>query len=404
MTVSSLPLSDLISVLLFWLIVWYRRLQQPRCPFPTVTPSLTPTRLPLVSIIVPARNEAPRIARCLESLLAQDYPHLEVIVVDDCSEDKTGAIAADLTAQDARLTVIRGTPLPSGWMGKAHALYQGYKHSKGEWLLFTDADTEHASYLLSAVMAFVLESPAAFATVVAQQRHPSPWVYLANLAVFTYIFLFARPKAFSDPCSRQSLVNGQHLLFWRSAYEAIGTHAAVRQYSSTDVSLGYLAKLDGWIPLAIDGRSALQTTMYATFTEAFAGWSRSLVNGIWTALGPPAGSLALAVIAFSLWLFWIDPWLRLLQGWHGSTPSVVVVASLQLLAGMALVHLRRTCWMRTILDTLLMPIAFLLFMLMAGVGLVRAWLYRGTIWKGRVVRTTQRLPVWNPKPAQRRQI
>lgn len=403
---GSLPsVLDVASVLLFWLIVWYRRLQEPWRPPPTVSPARKSpaTALPLVSIIVPARNEASRIAQCLRSLLAQDYPHVEIIVVDDCSEDETGAIADEFASQDSRLTVLRGTPLPEGWMGKAHALSQGYRHSKGEWLLFTDADTEHAPHLLSAVMVFILESPAAFATVLAQQRHPSPGVYLANLAVFTYIFLFSRPKEFTDPASRQSLVNGQYLLFWRPAYEAIGTHEAVRRYSSTDVSLGYLAKLDGWLPLAIDGRSALQTTMYATFTEAFAGWSRSLVNGIWTALGPPAGSLALVLVTITLWLFWIEPWLSLFQAWQGSSPSLIVVASLQLLAGMTLVRLRRTHWMRTVLDTLLMPIAFLLFTLMAGVGLVRAWLYRGTSWKGRVVRTIQRLPAWNPKPTRNRQ-
>lgn len=405
MSVLPIPISDVVSVLLFWLIVWYRRQQQPEQPLPAVTPALKSqvAGLPLVSIIVPARNEAPRIARCLRSLLAQDYPHLEVIVVDDCSDDETGTIASEFAEQDPRLTIIQGAPLPSGWMGKAHAVYQGYKRSRGEWLLFTDADTEHAPYLLSAAMTHVLGSSAAFATMLAQQRHPSPGVYLANLAVFTYIFLVVRPKEFTDPTSRQSLVNGQYLLFWRPAYEAIGTHEAVRQYSSTDVSLGYLAKSDGWLPLMIDGRPALQTTMYETFSDAVAGWSRSLVNGIWTALGPPAGSLALVAITVGLWLFWVDPWLRLLHGAWTATPQIVLVASLQLLAGLALLRLRCAGWTRTILDTLLMPIALLLFTLMVGIGLVRANLHQGTIWKGRVVRTAQRLPAWNPKPARTRQ-
>ena len=196
MEASGLSISDVAAVLLFWLVVWYRRLQQPAAPLPVVTPDLKPaaTAGPLVSIIVPARNEAPRIRRCLRSLLAQDYPHLEIIVVDDCSVDETGAIARELAQQDPRLTVIRGAPLPSGWMGKAHALHQGYKQSSGEWLLFTDADTEHAPYLLSAAMAHVLKTPAAFATMLAQQQHPGPGVYLVTLSVFTYIFLVVRPK------------------------------------------------------------------------------------------------------------------------------------------------------------------------------------------------------------------
>ena len=168
-----------------------------------------------MSIIVPARNEADQIAACVCSLLDQDYPRFEVIVVDDCSEDGTGALVAQMAETDTRLTMVRGTPLPEGWMGKAHACYQGYCRAQGDWLLFSDADTEHASFLLSGVMAHVLDSVGSFATVLARQRHPTFGVYLANLAVFTYIFMVVDRKGFTNPRSRQSLVNGQFLLFSR---------------------------------------------------------------------------------------------------------------------------------------------------------------------------------------------
>jgi hypothetical protein len=111
-----------------------------------------------------------------------------------------------------------------------------------------------------------------------------------------YIYLYVDFGSITSPASRQSLVNGQYVMFTREAYDAIGTHAVIRQYSSTDVSLGYLAKLQGWIPLLLDGRDALQTTMYRNAAEAFGGWSRNIVNGVWSAAGVRRGSAALAVL------------------------------------------------------------------------------------------------------------
>lgn len=392
-----------VSILVFWLIVVHRWHRQCAVPLPAV-PRVDPSQLenpPLVSIIVPARNEAGQIATCVRSLLAQDYPRFEVIAVDDCSEDETGKILDRLAEADRRLTVVHGRALPEGWMGKAHAIYQGYRIAKGDWLLFTDADTEHAPFLLSGVMALILDSPASFATVLGRQRSTSIGVYLANLAVFTYIFMVSDRRGFRDPKSRQSLVNGQYLIFSREAYEAVGMHEAVRQYSSTDVSLGYLAKLNGWVPLMIDGRDGLRTTMYQTLADAFHSWSRSLVNGIWTALGPGLGSAALVVLTAGLCLFWVAPWFLLVHSVLRGDSADLLVGSLQVLAGLAVLRLKSGRWLSALRDAIPMPLSFMLFTAMAVVGLARAWYRRGTVWKGRVVRTGQRLPPWNPKPVHR---
>jgi chlorobactene glucosyltransferase len=396
MEVPQLSASGVVSILLVWLFVWYRWSRQPTMPMPTVQARRAQplTDPPLVSVIVPARNEAHHIAACVTSLLAQDYQNLEVIVVDDGSTDDTGALVAELAKGDSRLALVHGEPLPENWMGKAHACSQGYARAKGKWLLFTDADTEHAPFLLSGVMAAILKAGASVATVLGRQRHPSFGVYLANLSVFTYIFLVTDPKGIADPRSRQSLVNGQYLLFSREAYEDIGTHAAVRSYSSTDVSLGYLSKLHGWLPLYIDGRAALQTTMYRNLKEAFHGWARSLVNGIWTALGPGPGSLVLLTVTIALWLLWVDPWWRWMMSLARGTSTEWLVSSCQILAGVALIRLRSRNWVQVSKETLLMPAAFMLFTVMVVAGLAQGWMYRGTMWKGRVVRTGQRLPPW----------
>ena len=113
-----------------------------------------PKVAPEISIIVPARNEARQIEQCVRSLLAQNYPHVEIIVVDDRSEDDTAAIVARIAGEDPRVRLIAGEILPSGWVGKPWALHQGAQHARGDWLLFTDADTQHEPGATSASLTY----------------------------------------------------------------------------------------------------------------------------------------------------------------------------------------------------------------------------------------------------------
>jgi chlorobactene glucosyltransferase len=117
-------------------------------PLPTPSAADQPPDGPQVSIIVPATNEERNIRPCLESLLAQQYPNLEVIVVDDESTDGTGELARPPAAGEPRLTVVQGTPLPPGWIGKNHAAHQGIQRARGQWFLFTDADMVHSPQAL----------------------------------------------------------------------------------------------------------------------------------------------------------------------------------------------------------------------------------------------------------------
>ena len=96
---------------------------------------------PLISVCIPARNEERNIRTCVEAMLAQDYPNLEVIVLDDRSSDSTPLILAEIASRDSRLHPISGSDLPKGWAGKPHALFQASAHARGEWLCFVDADT-----------------------------------------------------------------------------------------------------------------------------------------------------------------------------------------------------------------------------------------------------------------------
>jgi chlorobactene glucosyltransferase len=396
---SQFSFLDGFAILIFWLIVWHRWSRQCGGSMPQLyeeSPRL-PDNPPMVSIIVPARDEENTIERCVRSLLAQDYPRFEVIVVDDGSEDGTGRILAHLGHSDARLKVIQAEALPEGWMGKAHAIMQGYPQAEGDWLLFTDADTYHEPPLLSRVMGLVLPTPVSLATAVGKQAQPGIGVWLINLAVMSYIFMVSDRKGLADSKSRQSLVNGQYVLMSREAYEAVGTHEAVREYSSTDVSLGYLAKLKGFLTLGIDAGEALQTVMYSSFKQAYRGWSRSLINGIWTALGPGLGSLALILLTIGLLFFWVVPWLTWLGGLEAGNDAQALVGSLQILAVFCVLWMKSGKFFKAILDLILMPVSFMFFMAMVGSGLTGAWFRQGTVWKGRIVPTAKGLPPWKPE-------
>ena len=104
---------------------------------------LSENELPFISVLIPARNEERSIKKCAESLLKQDYPRFEVLVLDDNSEDRTFEILKELESKYSNLRIIKGKPLEEGWTGKNFACHQLYKESKGEYILFTDADTEH---------------------------------------------------------------------------------------------------------------------------------------------------------------------------------------------------------------------------------------------------------------------
>jgi cellulose synthase/poly-beta-1,6-N-acetylglucosamine synthase-like glycosyltransferase len=387
-------------VLVFWLLaarLWYRQRTVPLPLVPQVDSS-TLLETPLVSIIVPARNEERQIAACVQSLLAQDYTRCEVIVVNDRSEDDTGAILDRLAATEPRLKVVHGKPLPEGWMvGRTYPLYQGYQVAQGDWLLITDADTIHAPGLLTGVMAMLLDSPASYATILGFVREPTVGAYVMNLAVCMCIYMLTNPKSYYDPKSRISQLNGQYMLFAREAYEAIGTHEAVRHYAMDDTAMGYLAKLHGYVPLVIDGRDLLQTTMYYTLVESWRGWSRLMVNSMWITQGPVFGSIALLGRTLAMWLLWMTPWivggLGVLRGDH----SLLLVGSLQLLACLAAIRVARGRWLAAVRDMLTMPVSVLLLTAVVGWTLIRAWRSGGTVWKGRVTRADHRLPPWNPQ-------
>jgi chlorobactene glucosyltransferase len=345
---------------------------------------------PLLSVIIPARNEERNIAACVGALLAQDYPHYEIIVIDDRSEDGTGQILEGLARQDRRLRVIRGVELPGGWAGKPHALWQGAAQARGDWLCFIDADTFAEPGLLSAAYAMAAQTGADLFTILTSQELGSFWEKVILPLVFTALSVGFSPRRVNDPRRPDAIANGQFLLFRRRAYQAIGGHQAVKASIVEDKDLATLIKRAGLCLVVADGRSVARTRMYTGFGEIWEGWTKNIFLGLrdrpsLLALGA-AGALLLLAGALVLpgWLAGGAIWLAAGGGWSAAlTLAEACLAWAYLLALRAQVSraIGISAWY-----ALTLPLGSLIFAAMMAVSAFRVLSGKGVVWKGRVYR------------------
>lgn len=237
---------------------------------------------PFVSVVVPARNEAHNIERCLGSLTASQYPDFEVVVVDDRSEDDTRSRALAVpTGSARRIAVVEGAPLPDGWLGKPWACWQGAAEARGDVLLFTDADTWHAPELLARAVDGMAEEEADLLTLVGRQEMDTFWERLVQPHVFLgmlYRFPNFERVAANDRW-RDAIANGQYILMPRRAYEYIDGHRAVRDEVAEDLALAQHVKRAGLRLRVRSAEDALSTRMYRSLAELVAGWSKNLFLG-----------------------------------------------------------------------------------------------------------------------------
>lgn len=234
---------------------------------------------PMLSIVVPARNEERQIAQCIRSLLGQRYPHFEVIAVNDRSDDRTGAILAAIARTDSRLTVVHGEALPEGWIGKPWALEQGARIARGDWLIFTDADTTHEPPAAASAIGYALEHGAHAVSLLPTQRFESiaERVFLPTILWMIAFAVGSLDEINDHKRPDAAIFNGQYIAFERAAYDAIGGHAAVRDAIAEDYELARLLKRDGRFNTRLAGANDLvRTRMYRSFREIWEGFSKNL--------------------------------------------------------------------------------------------------------------------------------
>ncbi len=250
---------------------------------------------PLVSLVIPARNEARNIRRCVESALATTYAPLEVIVVNDHSTDNTGAIAAELAARDARVRVVVPAQLPDGWFGKQWACDAGSRVARGPVIGFMDADTWQSPDLVPRVVNAMRARGAEMLTVAGDQELGSFWERLIQPQIFTILGArYGGTEVVNESrYPSNKIANGQCMFFRRDVFDAMGGHGAVRGKVAEDLALAQLWFSAGRTVTMVLGLAQLRTRMYTSLAELVAGWGKNIYAGGRDAMPRSAVSRAL---------------------------------------------------------------------------------------------------------------
>ncbi len=315
-----------LIVLNLWLLVRQRvfrkclpTLREWRGPLPSIWPR--------VSVIVPCRNEAASVVAAVSSLLAQDYPNLEIVAVDDRSDDGTGALLDALAAQDQRLTVLHIGMLPEGWLGKIHAVHQGARRATGEWLLLTDGDVLFEPAALERSVAFAtahgLGHFVALPTFVADG-----FLERAFLATFA-LTLSAKldPSKLSVPKSRAFVGVGAFGLVHRDAYARIGGHERLAYEVADDLKLGLLLRRQGVAQGCLDADGLVRVRWQNGLIATLRGLEKNAFAGCeWQVA---VAALAVLLLLASTLLPYL-PLVLALAAW--THPLAVIAASLSVIA------------------------------------------------------------------------
>jgi chlorobactene glucosyltransferase len=338
----------------------------------------------LVSVIVPARDEARNIGRCVTSLLRSRWTALEVIVVDDHSTDDTARLAREAANDDARLRVIAAPALPRGWFGKQWACFTGARAATGDVLLFTDADTEHAPDLVPRSMTAMRAHRLDFYSVAGSQELGSFWERVVQPHVFQILAVRYGGARVVNESSRAAdkIANGQCIFITRLAYDTVGGHEAVRTKAAEDQALAQLVFRRGLRSQVAIGMSSLTTRMYASLAEIVRGWGKNIYAGALDALpyGLPRWTLPLLLLAMPL-LTLAPPLTLLASLLVPLAPDVVLWAAIALtveLLWWALIYVRTA--RLSPLWALTFPLGALVVLYIATVAIARG---RTVRWKGR---------------------
>jgi chlorobactene glucosyltransferase len=280
--------------------------------------SKIPRPAPLISVLVPARDEEENIRACLESLQKQDYPNFEILVLDDNSADNTSDIVSEMASRDNRIRLFKGEPLPEDWVGKPFACYQLAQRARGSWLLFVDADTVHAPHMLRSVLAIAWQQKTSMLSGFPRQLASSlpqkiviPVIYFIILGWLPLWWLH-RSKT-----PRPSMAIGQFLLFPREEYWRIGGHEVVKSKIVEDVWLGIEVSRHGGRHLAIDLSPVVSCNMYRDIGTMWHGLGRSIYAV--TAMAP----LGLAGLLVAASLFYIGPFYWLWRGFFVISEPII---------------------------------------------------------------------------------
>ena len=344
-----------------------------------------------VSVVVPARNEERNIERVLRSLAATDYPDVEIVVVDDRSEDRTGevarAVASELDSDGpVRVRILDGRKLPDGWLGKPWACHQGGLAATGDYVLFTDADTRHAPGLLRRVVAELEHAGADVMSLMGRQLMETFWERVVQPQIFTsLLFRYTNNREAHPPEKwRDAIANGHYIFFRRAVWDAIEGHVPVKGEVVEDMKMAQHLVRNGYALEIRMAEDAFATRMYESLGELVRGWSKNVILG-GAATIPPGllRRIAPAGIFVGTVVLWLLPPALLVAGLLGAMAAVTTW-------GWIVVGASVLFWAAVSARMGVSPAYGVIYPVGAAIGAwiyLRAWIRGGNVeWKGRTYR------------------
>ena len=278
-TISTILAVASVTECVLWAVLAIRAVREWRCAlFIADALRLPPVPLPLLTVVIPAHNEEVMASACARSVLASDYPALELIFVLDRCTDGTRAALEVVAATDARLRIVENSSCPADWAGKCNAARIGAEHARGELLLFTDADTHFDSKLLRASVQLLRSRKLSMLSLFSSPTH-NHWFEMVVQPVTSLMLLKLFPmKRANASKGRRPFANGQFMLFDRAAYQTLGGHAAVKDDLLEDLAFARRmkrAKMEQGVAVS-DGM--LVVSMYDSWKAFQTGWKRIYIE------------------------------------------------------------------------------------------------------------------------------
>jgi hypothetical protein len=351
-----------------------------------------PARWPRLSLIMPARNEERELESALRSKLKETYPALELVLVDDRSTDATGSIADAFARTEPRLQVVHLTELPSGWLGKVHAMQRGLERASGEWVLFSDADVHLAPGALEKIIAHAEHTRLDHVCVLPTITGSGPVLLPTLTTLFRLLCVGTRLWAIPDPKSSASLGVGAFNLVRRAALERTPGLEWLKMEIGDDIALGVMLKRCGARQAVLNGRDEVSLEFYPSY------------GALLRALEKNGASVPFASLFFGSLLLVLLECGPLVGLFSGHPPLMLLgVATWGLGTALTLAFCR---WLGNARWPALVPVLGILPFAWAGtrsgvLALVRGGvLWRGTFYSKAAVRAGLRLRPggWDPKP------
>jgi glycosyltransferase involved in cell wall biosynthesis len=261
-------------------------------------PPFTGDDAPNVSVIVAARNEARKVEQGLQTLLAQDYPNLEFIAVDDRSSDETGDILDRMADRDTRLRVLHVTDLPEGWLGKTHAMHFGAERATGELLLFTDADVVMEHSVVGRAVNYLRREKLDHLSIAPQPQMPGVLLSMFGGAFALFFGLYAKPWKARDPKSSRHIGIGAFNLVRAEAYHTVGGHRPIAMRPDDDMKLGKVIKKRGFRQDMLLSDGLITVEWYSSVGDLIRGLEKNTFAGAEYNLAAVVAACAAQLAAF----------------------------------------------------------------------------------------------------------